>query len=384
MIFGALLVNMPTVMADAFGPEIDHTPVTDGTVGIDINITAKVTDVDDVYEVWLNYTEVSGAWDNVTMANWDDNYSFIIPAQSSAGSVFYNISANDTDTSDNWNRTIDFEIVISEDTESPEITHTPVVAAWVGREMTISAQVSDNVAVNEVNLTYTDVAGITANESMVLVAGNYNYTIPAQSSAGDVTYFIWANDTNDNDNRTVNSTIAISEDTDAPTITHTAVTTATAEQSITITATITDDGLGMESATLYYRKTGDADFTAVTMTRTDDTYTRTIPSDDVTTDGVEYYISATDGTNTATHPATNPTTSPHEITVSAADGEPTEELPWLWIIIAIIIIVIIIAAVAAAARGRGRLPEEELPEEELPEEELPEEESKEEEEPREQ
>lgn len=369
MIFGVLIVNMPTVIADAFGPEIAHTTVTEGTVGVEINITAEITDADDVDEVYLNYTEVSGAWDNVTMANWDDNYSFNIPAQASAGDVEYFIWANDT--GDNVNRTANATITVSDDTDPPEITHTPVTAAFVTQAIAISADIVDNVGVDSVKLNYTEVDGSWDNVTMAKDGDTYSHDIPEQTTAGDVQYFIWTNDTNNIENRTSNYTITVTEDTDDPSITHTAVTSGTAGQSVTITATITDDGLGVSSATLYYRKKGDTAFMNDAMTATDDTYTGTIPSTTVTTAGVEYYISATDGSNIATHPETDPTTSPHEITVSGAE-EPEDELPWLWIIIIIIIIIVVIGAVAAAARGRGGIPEEEpLEEAPMEEEELP-------------
>ncbi|UCD92287.1 MAG: hypothetical protein JSV43_08755 [Methanobacteriota archaeon] len=368
MIFGVLIASMPTVVADTFGPEITHTPVTDAIVDVEINITAKVMDVDGVDEVCLNYTDEIGE-SNVTMANWDDNYSYVIPAQTAAGVVEYFIWANDT--VNNENRTANATITVSVDSDPPEITHTPVTDADVNQVIPIAADVVDNVGVYEVRLNYTEVNGDWDNVTMTKNGDTYTYDIPAQSAGGDVEYFIWANDTNNLENRTANTTITVAEDTDAPTITHTVITTWIAGTELPISATITDTGLGVEGATLYYRKTGDTTFQSLSMTGAVDLYTANIPASAVTTDGVEYYISATDGTNVATHPATDPITLPHQIPVTAAE-QPAEELPWIWIIIAIIIIVIIIVAVAAAARGRGGLPEEEpLEEAPMEEEELP-------------
>jgi len=93
------------------------------------------------------------------------------------------------------------------------------------------------------------------------------------------------------------------------------------------------------------------------MSKSGNTYTATIPASAVTTDGVEYYISATDA---ATNIKRSPTTGAHEIEV-----KEEAELPWLWIIIVIIIIVIVIVVIAVAARRKGpEFPEEEPPEEE--------------------
>ncbi|MCG2827570.1 MAG: carboxypeptidase-like regulatory domain-containing protein, partial [Thermoplasmatales archaeon] len=104
-----------------------------------------------------------------------------------------------------------------------------------------------------------------------------------------------------------------------PVITHTPETSASEGEPITITATITDNSGTVTGASVFYRKTGTTPYTEIAMSNpSGNTWTGTIPALAVTTDGVEYYISATDGTNTATHPATNPETSPHPITVSAA------------------------------------------------------------------
>ena len=370
------------LLDDIIRPNITHTPVTTAIEGQEIAITANVTDNVGVREVRLNFTDVDNVTSNETMTLVQGNYTYDIPAQTSGGNITYFIWANDTSDPSLENRTENYTIVVSEDTDAPTIDHTPVTTAQVDNVITITANVTDNVGVAGVQLNYTDVAGTSHNETMTIVDGNHSFDIPAQTSGGTITYFIWANDTNGNVARTTDHEIAVSADVEPPTISHTAVTKATKDESVEISATITDD-VGVESATLYYRKAGETTFTSVTMTKSDDTYTATIPASAVTTDGVEYYISATDGLNTATFPATDPNTSPREITVSEE-----AELPWLWIIIAIIIIIIVIVIIVAVTRRGGpAIPEEEVitpveeeaPEEEAPEEEAPEEEAPEEE-----
>ncbi len=310
-----VLLGTPVVIAqDTTAPEIDHTPVTEGWVDNPIVISATVTDNEAMDKVYLNYTDVDGARHNVTMTLvTGDTYNYTIPAQSSAGTLEYFIWANDT--GDNQNVTANSTITVSVDSEAPDIDHTPVTQGWVDNPITIAATVTDNAAVDEVHLNYTDVLGVESNVSMTADGAIYNYTIPAQTSAGTLEYFIWANDTGDNQNLTGNYTIAIqAADPTAPTITHTPVESATADKEVSIEATITDD-VSVDSATLYYRKKGDTIYTSITMSVSGDTYTATIPDSAVTTDGVEYYIRATDGVNVATSPAANPTTSPHEIEV---------------------------------------------------------------------
>lgn len=235
------------------------------------------------------------------------------------------------------------------DTTPPTITHTPVTTALVGQVTSITATVTDNSQVDSVYLNYTNVAGTNSNVSMTKSGNDYSYNIPAQTAAGTVTYFIWANDTSDNERRTPVYTITVSADTTPPMMTHTPVTSANAGEAITITATITDN-VGVQSATLYYRKTGDTAYTSVAMVAAGSTYTAVIPASAVTTAGIQYYISATDGTNTATAPAANPTTTPYSVSVTEQGG-----LPWLWIII-IIVIVVVIALVAVLMRKKKKVP----------------------------
>jgi hypothetical protein len=107
-----------------------------------------------------------------------------------------------------------------------------------------------------------------------------------------------------------------------PTITHVPVLTGNENQAITISATITDSTRAVTEAKLYYKKTDEAVYTSIAMTKSDNTYTGIIPSSSVTTAGVQYYINATDGINFSTHPAINPTTFPHTITISAENQPP--------------------------------------------------------------
>ncbi|UCH88104.1 MAG: hypothetical protein JSV49_07505 [Thermoplasmata archaeon] len=79
-----------------------------------------------------------------------------------------------------------------------------------------------------------------------------------------------------------------------PRIVHEPVTSAVEGKKIEITARVTDAQSGIENVTLYYRNTGDNNFTSINMQRTQgDTYLATIPSRDVRSN-IEYHIEATD------------------------------------------------------------------------------------------
>lgn len=88
------------------------------------------------------------------------------------------------------------------------------------------------------------------------------------------------------------------KDTMAPNIYHDGVHSAFTGSKLIISATA-NDNLQIDKVELFYRVTGTESWRAVTMTAVNDRYSAVIPSSDVTTDGLEYYIRAFDGVNYA-------------------------------------------------------------------------------------
>ena len=88
------------------------------------------------------------------------------------------------------------------------------------------------------------------------------------------------------------------KDTMAPNIYHNGVYSAFTGSKLIISATA-NDNLQIDKVELFYRVTGTESWRAVTMTAVNDRYSAVIPSSDVTTDGLEYYIRAFDGVNYA-------------------------------------------------------------------------------------
>lgn len=88
------------------------------------------------------------------------------------------------------------------------------------------------------------------------------------------------------------------KDTMAPNIYHDGVYSAFTGGKLIISATA-NDNLQIDKVELFYRVTGTESWRAVTMTAVNDRYSAVIPSSDVTTDGLEYYIRAFDGVNYA-------------------------------------------------------------------------------------
>lgn len=81
------------------------------------------------------------------------------------------------------------------DSTAPTIVHTPPAGPFeTGDTIPLVANVTDDIAVTLVRVNYTDVAGQSTNASMTVQAGNYTFTIPAQSEAGTVSYRLYAED----------------------------------------------------------------------------------------------------------------------------------------------------------------------------------------------
>lgn len=86
---------------------------------------------------------------------------------------------------------------------------------------------------------------------------------------------------------------------------------------LTIAAEITDPiAPFVQSATLFYRKTGDPSYTSKPMTSgAGNIYSAVIFGSSVQTPGIDYYITATDGQVTSSDPAVDPSTVPYQIAV---------------------------------------------------------------------
>lgn len=104
------------------------------------------------------------------------------------------------------------------------------------------------------------------------------------------------------------------KDTMAPNIYHDGVYSAFTGGKLIISATA-NDNLQIDKVELFYRVTGTESWRTVTMTAVNDRYSAVIPSSDVTTDGLEYYIRAFDGVNYAYKGTAE---QPYAITVSEA------------------------------------------------------------------
>ena len=85
-------------------------------------------------------------------------------------------------------------------------------------------------------------------------------------------------------------------DTVLPVIYHTPVNQAYENTNLMITC-VASDNIAVQSATLYYRTTGDVEWKTLPMNKQNDRYSATIFGSEITADGLEYYIAVSDGHN---------------------------------------------------------------------------------------
>lgn len=182
---------------------------------------------------------------------------------------------------------------------------------------------SNSFIINWTNPIETDTSGIktgvwykigsppTSNSDGTWEAGK---PITISSLEGGQTIYIWLEDNLGNTNYLNYRSVILYLDTVPPSISHTPPASGVVDEPITIDATITDN-VAVKSATLYYRKTGDTNWSSVSMTQDGDSYSAEIPTSAVTMAGVQYYISASDEVNTASYPSLAPTNNYFNLTI---------------------------------------------------------------------
>jgi hypothetical protein len=189
-------------VGDATDPEITHIPETTGPVHEPIVISAVVSDDIYLYAVDMNYMGVGEInFTKVQMTpntTFDpDGYSCTIPAQLLIGDLVYNITA--TDSSNNTASTNLFTVAIT-DLTKPEINSVTPEYLANDTEVLVRADITDNVAVEEVTLYFKAVGGDHwVERNMNNVGGDiYEFTIPAQRKSGTIYYYVNATDTSGN------------------------------------------------------------------------------------------------------------------------------------------------------------------------------------------
>ncbi|MEZ4267599.1 MAG: PKD domain-containing protein, partial [Myxococcota bacterium] len=330
---------------DTVGPLITHTKIANGQPsGVGVVVNASISDFSGVTATTLYY-RVAGAasWSEVVLGLiGGSSYQATIPSGSvTAAGVDYYIAATDGYAPPNVSThpasaptTFHSFTVLPVDNVGPSIVHTPVANGQAeGADVQVDATVTDTTGVASVSLYYKVATGSTyASVDMTdLGDGHYRASVPGVvvTSAG-VRYYIRAVDTAAGANTSTHPAGAPGSshlfgvdvtDTTGPTIVHTPIPNGQIENTdIPVSATITDAS-GVQVARLHYRQKGTSTFAAVTMTKSGNTYSATIPKALVKTAGVDYFLSADDDSlahNTAVAPNTAPSV-PYTFTVTTTD-----------------------------------------------------------------
>ncbi|MFC1712932.1 FlgD immunoglobulin-like domain containing protein [Candidatus Poribacteria bacterium] len=318
---------------DAEPPVLSHTEIIDGQeAGESVVLGATVVDNVAVDSVVLKYKVPDRAEDiEVEMTNVGSFYSAEIPGELvMPGIVEYSITASDG-SPQSADTTVSHSFTVV-DTTPPtiELTFAPSEIE-VHNEMSIQAEVTDNVAVVTVTLFYKGTQDITFRSISMNGRGKkYSATIPQQGWPGEVKFYVYAEDSHG-----VPATDPAADPQNAPrVITVLDITNPVIEHSpllgvheagvpVTISATITDD-VEVSDVSLHYRAAGNQVFKLGSMARSGSSlYSGSIPASAVVVPGLEYYIKAVDeASNVVTHPAFNPDTRPHSFSV--VDTKPPE------------------------------------------------------------
>jgi len=333
---------------DEDGPVIVHTPVGDGQLlGSPVTVPATITDPSGIASATLNY-RVAGTvgFSQVAMTNTDgDAWNAAIPgAAVTLDGVDYYIEAMDQAAGANSSvepvgapGTTHHFTVVTNDTQGPVIIHTEVADSQkAGVAIALEATVIDPSGVSAVTL-HARPEGETLFTPVPFTnsqADTWEAAIPAFLVVlPGVEYYIEAEDGAVPSNTSLapaggssapyDFTVTAPDD-DGPDIQHTPIADdQLAGTAVTISATITD-AAGVASASLYFRKAGDAGFSVDSMTaQGGNLWTGSIPAYSVTSDGVDYYIEATDASdqsNQSTHPSDAPAGF-HYFTVVTIDEE---------------------------------------------------------------
>lgn len=158
-----------------------------------VNITSDITDNLGVDTVSVNITGIG----NYSMIAGSGDEWYYNNTYSILGTFNYVIWANDT--SDSWNASAQYNFTV-QDTTLPNITvplATPYIQTVEG-SVNITCNVTDNVAIFGVWVNITDPNGTYLNVSMVQGSGDGWYYNTTYDETGTYHYTIWANDTSDN------------------------------------------------------------------------------------------------------------------------------------------------------------------------------------------
>ena len=292
-------------ISDTIIPDIFDITIGMPSTGIDYTLIAQVTDNINVSISHVNFqfenSDWTSPWYNLTMTYiGGDDFSYTVPIQDNSTLFRYYFSASDN--SSNWNSSLIDEPIVA-DIIIPEITGLNSSIPETSENYAITANVSDNIDVDEVHVFYyfNTISGNTSavNISMNYTGdGNYVYNISLPEDALFLCYNISANDTSNNWNES-NLQILSVLDTIKPSILDLTSGIPSTGEDFTITAMVTDNILAAEVCLNYQFETEDGFSELFNVSMSDiggDNYNYAVPILDTST-LFRYFISAGDNSS---------------------------------------------------------------------------------------
>ncbi|MBK6686563.1 MAG: right-handed parallel beta-helix repeat-containing protein [Deltaproteobacteria bacterium] len=339
-------VNDPCQPAvDTTPPVILHAPVPNGQqAGLDVLVTALVTDAGGVRTVELHYRATGGSsFTPLTLANvGGDAYQGTLPggAVTTAG-VDYYLRAVDQATPNNeaiaplngMNAPHQFTVGAT-DQAGPTILHRPMTTEQpAGTAVNLLARVTDQSAITGVRVYYRTPGGNFQDAPLGDQGGGlYAGAIPANAVVGPgVEYYLEATDAGGNDGVSPATAPAafynfpvVTTDLDPPVIVHAKISDGQPRgAAVEIRAEVTD-GSGVAEVRVYFRSSGEATFLSAELAGTGgNAYQGQIPAALASGTGIDYYLEASDLSpdQNVSHDPANAPAEVHTFTLADLGGD---------------------------------------------------------------
>jgi len=248
-----------------------------------VTVSATITDSDGtIQEAYLMWGTSSGSITNkVSMALTGGNYEGIIPAQTSAGIVYYTVNAKDNSGD---SKTSDVNsISITAPNIPPSISDISInpLTPITGQDVTISATIIDTDGVIEdAWLRWgTSLSALTNQLTMSMLDNKYQVIIPAQLQSGTIYVAIYSRDDSGDETSSTYSFVVIAPNA-LPSISNISINPSSplTGQTVTVSATISDSDGALQEAFLNWGYTQESLSNQQTMSLVSGSYETIIPA----------------------------------------------------------------------------------------------------------
>ena len=297
--------NVTAETASISSNEITVTVSAWALTGITISSSTNFVNAGSTLQLTATGTYESGSPQNITNSVvWESNNTSRATIGASTG-IVTGVSAGDvliTARSGSVS-SAPFAITVVAVDNPPTITHTPLTMGVVGIDLPVAAVITDSNSVQSAKLYYRILPSATYIQlDMSVETGVYRAVIPGTeiTTTNSIYYYLMATDNAGNNSYYGNSGQVTAVPAANPlqvsvtsiVVAHSKITTAPVNLALNIYVTS-----NATTVNLYYKKTSAASYTIANMTNSG-AFTYTIPSTDVTSEGLRYYILATDGSST--------------------------------------------------------------------------------------